>query len=120
MQQEISLPHPLAARQSLFLSTNGQPLTTSRAVAQRFGKLHKNVLADIDQHIRRADGLVGFVQRNFMHAGFCGGDQIKGSFHCDLSGKRRNSSRYLRTTPLASSTLTPMGIPWPTLWVTVQ
>lgn len=48
MQQEISLPHPLAARQSLFLSTNGQPLTTSRAVAQRFGKLHKNVLKAIE------------------------------------------------------------------------
>lgn len=48
MQQEMSLPHPLAARQSLFLSTNGQPLTSSRAVAQRFGKLHKNVLKAIE------------------------------------------------------------------------
>lgn len=49
MQFALNLPNPLAARQSLFLSTDGQPFTTSRAVAERFGKLHKNVLRDIEK-----------------------------------------------------------------------
>lgn len=31
MQLTLNLPNPLAARQALFLSTNGQPFTTSRA-----------------------------------------------------------------------------------------
>lgn len=43
-QIALNLPNPLAARQSLFLSTDGQPFTTSRAVAERFGKMHKDVL----------------------------------------------------------------------------
>lgn len=46
-QLPLGLPGPLAARQSLFLSTNGQPYTTSRAVAERFGKQHKDVLKAI-------------------------------------------------------------------------
>lgn len=49
MQTHLNLPSPLAARQSLFLSTHGQPFTTSRAVAERFGKLHKNVVRDIEK-----------------------------------------------------------------------
>ncbi len=48
MQLTLALPNPLAARESLFLSTDGQPFTTSRAVAERFGKRHKNVLRDIE------------------------------------------------------------------------
>jgi len=47
-QLTLALPNPLAAREVLFLSTDGQPFTTSRAVAERFGKLHKNVLRDIE------------------------------------------------------------------------
>lgn len=48
MQLALNLPNPLAARQALFLSTDGQPFTTSRAVAERFGKHHKNVLRAIE------------------------------------------------------------------------
>lgn len=47
-QLTLALPNPLAAREALFLSTNGEPYTTSRAVAERFGKLHKNVLKAIE------------------------------------------------------------------------
>jgi Rha family phage regulatory protein len=47
-QLTLALPNPLAAREVLFLSTDGQPFTTSRSVADRFGKLHKNVLRDIE------------------------------------------------------------------------
>lgn len=48
MQLTLNLPNPLAAREALFLSTDGQPFTTSRAVAERFGKRHKDVLRAID------------------------------------------------------------------------
>lgn len=48
MQLTLNLPNPLAARQALFLSTDGQPFTTSRAVAERFGKTHKDVLRAIE------------------------------------------------------------------------
>lgn len=48
IQLTLNLPNPLAARQALFLSTNGEPFTTSRAVAERFGKKHKNVLRAIE------------------------------------------------------------------------
>lgn len=48
MQLPLNLPNPLAARQALFLSTNGQPFTTSRAVAERFGKRHTHVLRAIE------------------------------------------------------------------------
>lgn len=51
MQLTLTLPNPLAARQALFLSTDGQPFTTSRAVAERFGKKHKNVLRDLEKLI---------------------------------------------------------------------
>ncbi len=47
MQLQLNLPNPLAARESLFLSTDGQPFTTSRAVAERFGKRHRDVLKAI-------------------------------------------------------------------------
>lgn len=48
MQLALNLPNPLAARQALFLSTGGQPFTTSRAVAERFGKRHTHVLRAIE------------------------------------------------------------------------
>lgn len=47
MQLTLNLPNPLAARQSLFMSTDGLPYTTSRAVAERFGKNHRDVLKAI-------------------------------------------------------------------------
>lgn len=43
MQLALNLPNPLAARQSLF-TDHGHALTTSRAVAERFGKRHDDVL----------------------------------------------------------------------------
>ncbi|MDD5297640.1 MAG: Rha family transcriptional regulator [Rhodocyclaceae bacterium] len=46
MQLVLALPNPLAAAQALFLD-HGHPITTSRAVAERFGKKHLNVLRDI-------------------------------------------------------------------------
>lgn len=49
LQLALNLPNPLAARQSLFLSTDGQPFTTSRAVATRFGKRHTHVLRAIEK-----------------------------------------------------------------------
>ena len=48
LQLALNLPGPMAARESLFLSTDGQPYTTSRAVAERFGKRHDNVIRDIE------------------------------------------------------------------------
>lgn len=47
MQTCLNLPNPLAARESLF-TDHGLALTTSRAVAERFGKKHKNVMRDIE------------------------------------------------------------------------
>lgn len=47
-QLTLALPNPLAAREVLFPGTDGHPCTTSRAVAERFGKQHKNVLRDIE------------------------------------------------------------------------
>lgn len=46
MQLALNLPNPLAARQSLFID-HDQPFTTSRAVAECFGKNHKDVLRTI-------------------------------------------------------------------------
>jgi Rha family phage regulatory protein len=48
MQLALNLPNPLAAAQALFLD-HGHPVTTSRAVAERFDKRHKNVLRDIEK-----------------------------------------------------------------------
>ncbi|MCY1422140.1 phage regulatory protein, Rha family [compost metagenome] len=47
MQLTLNMPNPLAARQALFLSADGSPFTTSRAVAERFGKRHKDVIKAI-------------------------------------------------------------------------
>lgn len=47
IQLALNLPNPLAAAQSLFLDP-GHPVTTSRQVAERFGKRHKNVLRAIE------------------------------------------------------------------------
>ncbi len=49
MQLALNLPSVLAARQSLFKADNGTPITTSREVATRFGKHHKNVLRAIEK-----------------------------------------------------------------------
>ena len=47
-QLTLALPNPLAAREALFLSAEGLPYTTSRAMGESFDKLHKNVLRDIE------------------------------------------------------------------------
>ena len=67
MQLALALPNPLAARESLFLSTDGQPFTTSRAVAERFGKRHTEVLRTIQKLIADMPD-PAFSERNFASA----------------------------------------------------
>lgn len=64
MQLTIHFPDPITARQSLFLSTDGQPFTTSRAIAERFGKQHKDVLRAIKKMLKDIPDS-DFWQRNF-------------------------------------------------------
>lgn len=68
-QMPLNLPNPLAARASLFLSTDGQPFTTSRAVADRFGKRHDNVVRDIVKLLAQMPdpqfSLLNFEEREF-------------------------------------------------------
>jgi Rha family phage regulatory protein len=64
MQLQLNLPNSLAAREALFLSTDGQPLTTSRAVAERFGKRHCDVLTAI-KNLLAACPDPTFAERNF-------------------------------------------------------
>lgn len=70
LQLALNLPNPLAARQSLFLSTDGQPFTTSRAVAERFGKRHKNVIRDIERLLAETPdpefSWLNFEPRNYV------------------------------------------------------
>lgn len=69
MQLALHLPNPLAAREVLFLSTDGQPFTTSRAVAERFGKRHDTVLRAIKNLL---DALPDpeFGRRNFAESSY--------------------------------------------------
>lgn len=64
MQLALNLPNPLAARAALFLSTHGQPFTTPRAVAERFGKRHDTVLRTIQNLLADSPDPV-FNERNF-------------------------------------------------------
>lgn len=50
MQLALNLPTALAARESLFID-HDQAYTTSRGIAKRFGKRHKNVIRDIENLI---------------------------------------------------------------------
>lgn len=69
MQLPLNLPNPLAARESLFLSTDGQPFTTSRAVAERFGKQHKDVLKAIKKLLAELPD-PEFGRRNFAPSSY--------------------------------------------------
>lgn len=69
MQLALNLPNPLAARQALFLSTGGQPFTTSRAVAECFGKRHDNVVRDIDKLLAAIPD-PAFNRLNFEDVGY--------------------------------------------------
>lgn len=69
MQLALNLPNPLAARESLFLSTDGQPFTTSRAVAEHFGKTHKDVLRAIE-NLLAAMPDPEFSRRNFAPSNY--------------------------------------------------
>lgn len=68
-QLTLALPNPLAAREALFLSTNGEPYTTSRAVAERFGKLHKDVLKAIENLLTNMPD-PEFGRRNFAPSSY--------------------------------------------------
>lgn len=63
MQLALALPNPLAAAQSLFLD-HGHPITTSRAVAERFGKNHRDVLKAIKNLLADCPD-PAFNERNF-------------------------------------------------------
>lgn len=65
MQLALNLPNSLAAAQSLFRDANGHPITTSRAVAERFGKRHKNVLQAIEFLIADSSDSA-FIELNFQ------------------------------------------------------
>ncbi|HEY0286276.1 MAG TPA: Rha family transcriptional regulator [Pseudomonas sp.] len=67
MQLTLNMPNPLSARQALFLSIDGQPFTTSRAVAERFGKRHTEVLRSVQKHLTESPD-PKFSQRNFASA----------------------------------------------------
>lgn len=70
-QLTLALPNPLAAREVLFLSTNGQPFTTSRAVAERFGKRHDNVIRAIKKLLSEMPdpqfGLLNFEESSYLN-----------------------------------------------------
>lgn len=63
MQLPLNLPNPLAARASLFVD-HDQPFTTSRAIAARFGKNHKDVLRTIEKLLADSPD-PEFSRRNF-------------------------------------------------------
>lgn len=63
MQLPLNLPNPLAARESLFVD-HDQPFTTSRAVAERFGKNHKDVLRTLEKLVSDSPDQE-FSRRNF-------------------------------------------------------
>ncbi len=63
MQLALNLPTPLAAREALFLD-HDQPFTTSRAVAGRFRKNHKDVLRAIENLLANCPD-PEFSRRNF-------------------------------------------------------
>lgn len=73
-QLTLALPNPLAAREVLFLSTNGQPFTTSRAVAERFGKQHKDVLKAIKKLLNEMPD-PEFGRRNFAPSSYLNDQQ---------------------------------------------
>lgn len=60
-------PRPAAAR-DLVHADHGQPLTTSRRVAQRFGKRHRDVLRSVQRLIDEADS--AFTERSFALSGY--------------------------------------------------
>lgn len=68
-QFTLALPNPLAAREVLFLSTDGHPYTTSRAVAERFGKQHKDVLKAIENLLAQMPD-PEFGRRNFAPSSY--------------------------------------------------
>jgi Rha family phage regulatory protein len=67
MQTTLNFPDPTTARQALFLSTDDQPFTTSRSVAEKFGKRHAEVTRMIKLLINNM-GDSDFSQRNFASA----------------------------------------------------
>lgn len=67
MQTTLNFPDPINARQALFLSTDEQPFTTSRAVAEKFGKRHTEVTRMIKTLLKNM-GESDFSRRNFASA----------------------------------------------------
>lgn len=73
MQLPLNLPNPLAARASLFVD-HDQPFTTSRAVAERFGKRHTEVMRTIQKLLSDIPD-PDFSRRNFASAEYLDGQK---------------------------------------------
>ena len=69
MQTLLNFADATTARSSLFLSTDGMPFTTSRAIAERFGKQHKDVLKAIKKLLENMPD-PEFGQRNFAPSSY--------------------------------------------------
>jgi len=72
MQTLLNFADPTTARSSLFMSTNGEPFTTSRAIAERFGKKHKNVIQTIEKLLSKMPnsefGRLNFQPSSYLNA----------------------------------------------------
>ena len=102
MQQlSLNIADPLVARAALFLSTHGEPYTTSRAVAERFRKHHKDVIRAIEkllQHIPNSE----FGQRNFAPTYFIDQwNRSKPEYHLTHDGFALLSMRFTGREALA-------------------
>lgn len=73
MQLALNLPNPLAARESLFVD-HDQPFTTSRAIAERFGKRHTEVMRTIQKLLSDIPDSE-FGRRNFASAEYLDGQK---------------------------------------------
>lgn len=73
MQLALNLPNPLAAREALFVD-HDQPFTSSRAVAERFGKRHAEVMRSIQKLLADIPD-PEFSRRNFASAEYLDGQK---------------------------------------------
>jgi len=85
MQLALNPPNPLAARESLF-TDHGLALTSSTAVAARFGKSHDKVVRDIEQLLADLT-VVSYARPSFQL-----GDAPKSG---DISGLKFEETTYL-------------------------
>lgn len=87
MQLACDLTNPLAVRQALFISADGQPFTTSRAVAEIFARRHSNILRAIDNLLADSPD-AQFNRRNFLRAEYrdAAGRQLRPEYRLTYDG----------------------------------